>query len=87
METKTWTLFEFPPGQKAVGCKWVSKLKHVEDGTMERFKARLVAKGYAQKYEIDYDETTDLQQFVTAQWTTAILSNKQGSVSSDIVYF
>ena len=57
METKTWTLFEFPPGRKTVGCKWVSKLKHVEDGTMERFKARLVAKGYAQKYGIDYDET------------------------------
>jgi len=43
-------------GQKAVGCKWVVKLKHDVDGRMEHFKAHLVTKGYAQKYGINYDE-------------------------------
>ena len=57
IENKTWELVGLPPGRKAVGCKWVFKLKHAGDGTVERFKARLVAKGYAQKYGIDYDET------------------------------
>ena len=56
IENKTWKLVELPPGRKAVGCKWVFKLKHDVDGRVERFKARLVAKGYAQKYGIDYDE-------------------------------
>ena len=46
-----------PPGRIAIGCKWVFKLKHAGDGTVERFKARLVAKGYVQKFCIDYDET------------------------------
>ena len=57
IENKTWKLVELLPRRKAIGCKWVFKLKHAADGTVERFKARLVAKGYAQKYGIDYDET------------------------------
>ena len=56
IENKTWKLVELPPGRKAIGCKWVFKLKHDVDGKVERVKARLVAKGYAQKYGIDYDE-------------------------------
>ena len=56
IENKTWKLVELPPGRKAIGCKWVFKLKHDVDERVERFKARLVAKGYAQKYGIDYDE-------------------------------
>ena len=57
IENKTWKLVELPAGRKAIGCKWVFKLKHAEDGTVKQFKARLVAKGYVQKYSIDYDET------------------------------
>ena len=48
----TWVLENLPPGRKAIGCRWIFKLK--EDG---RYKARLVAKGYAQQPGIDYQET------------------------------
>ena len=56
IKNKTWKLVELPPGRKAIGYKWVFKLKHNVDGRVERLKARIVAKGYAQKYGIDYDE-------------------------------
>ena len=47
-----------PPGRKAVGCKWVFKLKLNPDNSIARYKARLVAKGYSQVPGQDYMETT-----------------------------
>ena len=57
LENKTWELVPLPSGRKPIGSKWVFKVKHTSDGTVERFKARLVAKGYAQSPGIDYGET------------------------------
>ena len=56
IQNQTWALVELPPGKKAVGSKWVFKVKYGNDGKVERYKARLVAKGFLQKYGEDYDE-------------------------------
>jgi hypothetical protein len=37
--------------------KWVYKVKHKSDVTIDRYKVRLVAKGFKQRYKIDYEET------------------------------
>jgi hypothetical protein len=52
-----WELVVLPKDKKAIGCKWVYKVKHNADGSVSRYEARLVAKGYAQTYGIDYEET------------------------------
>ncbi|XP_020535535.2 uncharacterized mitochondrial protein AtMg00810-like [Jatropha curcas] len=46
--TKTWKLVDLPVGKIPTGCKWVYKIKHRSDGSIERNKARLVAKRYTQ---------------------------------------
>ena len=40
-----------------IGCKWVFKLKHKPDGSVDRYKARLVAEGFHQQSGLDYGET------------------------------
>ena len=47
----TWELVKLPIGKNVIGCKWVYKIKHKIDGTIERFKARLVVKGTLNKLE------------------------------------
>jgi len=56
----TWELVVLLEDKKAIGCKWMYKVKHNADGFVSRYKARLVAKGYAQTYGIDYEETCSL---------------------------
>ena len=43
-------------GQRAIGLKWVFKLKHNEKGELVKHKARLVAKGYIQKQGVNFEE-------------------------------
>ncbi|MDD0148581.1 reverse transcriptase domain-containing protein, partial [Shigella flexneri] len=50
----TWTVTSLPHGKKAIGYKWVFKVKLNPHGTIARHKAWLVAKGYNQIEGVDY---------------------------------
>ena len=56
-ERKTWIITDLPENKRAIGCRWVFKLKTDSDGKPARFKARLVAQGFGQKKGKDYGET------------------------------
>ncbi|GJR83506.1 putative RNA-directed DNA polymerase [Tanacetum coccineum] len=56
-ENGTWELVDLPIGRKAIGSKWVYRIKYMSSGEIERYKARLVAKGFNQREGIDYEET------------------------------
>ncbi|GKB90579.1 ribonuclease H-like domain-containing protein [Tanacetum coccineum] len=39
----TWEIVDLPKGRKAIGSKWIYKIKFQSSGEIDRFKARLVA--------------------------------------------
>lgn len=55
-ELDVWDLVKPDPARKAIGCRWVYKVKTKENGAIDKFRARLVLKGYSQRKGIDYTE-------------------------------
>ena len=53
----TWIKTELPKGRKAIGTRWVYKIKPGHLATPTRYKSRFVAKGYSQEEVVDFQET------------------------------
>jgi hypothetical protein len=53
---ETWTLVPRNTAPNVISGKWVFKIKHNSDGSIDRYKARWVARGFSQKQDVDYTE-------------------------------
>ena len=62
---QTWNLVPWSSFMNIINFKWIFKLKHKSDGSIERHKAQLVAKGFKQVDGFDYDETFSLVVKIT----------------------
>nr|GEX94971.1 hypothetical protein [Tanacetum cinerariifolium] len=60
LDDESWVeaieIANLPFGKKAIGTKWVYRIKKDERGVVVRNKARLVSQGHRQEEGIDYDE-------------------------------
>jgi hypothetical protein len=59
-----------------VSSKWLYKIKHVVDGSIEKYKARFVSRGFSQKEGIEYEETFSLVSRYTSIRTIIALAAK-----------
>jgi hypothetical protein len=56
IKNNVWDIVPRPKDKSVVSSKWIYKIKHAADGSVEKFKARFVARGFTQKEEIDYED-------------------------------
>jgi hypothetical protein len=57
MKNDVWHIVPRPAGKSVVASKWIYKIKHAADGSVEKYKERFVARGFSQVEGIDYEET------------------------------
>jgi hypothetical protein len=75
---ETYMLKTIPPGRKAIGVKWVFKVKYTTTGAVDCFKARLVAKGFAQCKGLNFDETFAPVTHMTSIRTIIAVATAEG---------
>ena len=56
IKNNVWEIVPRPKSKDVVSSKWLYKIKHVDDGSVEKYKARFVARDFSQKEGIDYEE-------------------------------
>ena len=56
LKNNFWDVVPRPEDKAVVTTKWLYKIKHGSDGSVEKFKARFVARGFSQKEGVDYDD-------------------------------
>ena len=57
MKNDDWDVAPRPERKYVVTSKWIYKIKHATDGSIEKYKERFVARGFSQKEGIYYEET------------------------------
>jgi hypothetical protein len=57
MKNDVWDIVLRLEGKSVVTSKWIYKIKHTVDGSIERHKKRFVARGFSHAERIDYEDT------------------------------
>ena len=77
MKNDVWEIALRPEGKLVVTSRWLYKIKHGADGSIEKYKARFVAKGFSQKEGVNYDETfAPVARYTSIRLIIAIASTK-----------
>lgn len=57
MKNGVWEIVPRPNNKSVVTSKWLYKIKHFVNGSIDKLKERFVAQGFSQEEGIDYEET------------------------------
>jgi hypothetical protein len=64
IKNDVWEIVPRPKSKDVVSSKWLFKIKHVDDGSIDKYKGRFVTRGFSQKEGIDYEETFSLKLLI-----------------------
>jgi hypothetical protein len=76
MKNDLWEVVSKPKNKDVVSSKWIYKIKHATNGSIEIHKVRFAAHGFSQKEGIEYEETFALVARYSSIRTIIALATK-----------
>ena len=77
LKNDVWDVVPRPKNKLVISSKWLFKIKHALDGSIEKYKARFVARGFFQKEDIDYEEIfASVARYTSVRTILAITKSK-----------
>jgi hypothetical protein len=76
MKNEVWEIVPRSKNKDGVSYKWLFKIKHVANESIEKYNEIFVARGFSQKEGIDYEDTFTLVARYTLIRTTIALAAK-----------
>jgi hypothetical protein len=78
MKNDVWEIVPRPKDKSILTSKWVYKIKHTTDESVDKYKSRFVARGFSQKEGEDFDKTFSLVSRYTSITTIMSLVGSMG---------
>jgi hypothetical protein len=60
LKNDVWEIVLRPAGKSVIDSRWLFKIKHWADGSIEKYKTRFVTGGLFQRMGVDYDKIFSL---------------------------
>ena len=73
-KNETWDLIPHSPHKKAIGCRWIYKVKYNVENSINNYKACLLVKGYVWTHRVHDEETFALVAKMTTMRTIIALA-------------
>ena len=77
MNNDVWEVVPKYERKSVVSSKWIYKIKHATDGSIEKYNGIFVTRGFSQKEGIDYEEMFNLVARYTSIKNVMALSAKK----------
>jgi hypothetical protein len=76
MKNDVWYIFSIPKRKSIVTSKWIYKIKHTSDGSIEKHNESFVARGFSQVEGIDYEETfAHVSRYTSIQMIISLITS------------
>jgi hypothetical protein len=73
MKNDVWEVVPKPKNKDVVSSKWIYKIKHATNESIEKYKVGFLARGFSQKEGIDYEETfAPIPRYTSIRTITAL---------------
>ena len=69
-----WDVVPRPEGKWVVTSKWIYKIKHAADGSIEKYKQRFLACGFSKKEGIDYETFAPVARYTSIRSVLALVA-------------